>query len=159
MKILIVFLSMGGRTRRVAQAIAAELRAADVTVEEIKYNGTSAMKLVRNQEAVVKGDLSQFTFNRDVLDLAPYDRVFFGTPTWGGRPTPAFQGFLANCKTVAGKEWVVFATCRLVGGKIFDIMRGAIERAGGKVVSQQMFKGFFKIGSEKARIFGQTLNK
>ncbi len=159
MKILIVFFSMTGRTRQVAQAIAAELRTAEVQVEEIKYNGGSTSKLGREQAAVVKGDMSHFTFKQDILDLAPYDRVFFGTPTYGGSPAPTFRGFLENCKNVTGKEWVLFATCRFVGGKNLNTMRGVIEQKGGKVVAQQMFKGFFKINLQKAQAFGQSLNK
>ncbi len=159
MKNLIVFFSMGGRTRRVAQAIAAELRNAEVQLEEIKYNGGSATKLVKEQAAVVKGDLSHFTFTHEILDLAPYDRVFFGTPTYGGAPAPTFTGFLENCKNVTGKDWVLFATCRFMGAKVFSIMRGVIEQKGGKVVAQQMFKGFFKINLQKAQAFGQSLNK
>ncbi len=158
MKILIVFFSMSGRTRRVAQAIAAALRTAEVQIEEIKYNGTSATKLVKEQAVVMKGNLSHFTFKQEILDLAPYDRVFFGTPTYGGAPAPTFQGFLENCKNVTGKEWVLFATCRFMGGKNLSTMRGAIEQKGGKVVAQQMFKGFFKINLQKAQAFGQSLN-
>jgi flavodoxin len=158
MKILIVFFSGGGRTRQVAQTIAAELHNAEVVIEQLKYSG-SARNLVMEQEVVMKGDLSKFTFNRDVLDLAPYDRVFFGTPTYGGRAAPAFYGFLENCKNVAGKEWVIFATCRLSGGQNLNLMRAAIEQKGGKVIAQQMFKAFFKINLQRAQVFGQSLNK
>ncbi len=159
MKILIVFFSMGGRTRRVAQAIAAELRTAEVQVEEIKYNGTSATKLVKEQGGVMKGDLSHFTFKQEILDLAPYDRVFFGMPTYGGAPAPTFHGFLENCKNVQGKECVIFATCRFIGHRNLSLMQEAIEQKGGKVVAQQSFKGFFKINLQKAQAFGQSLNK
>jgi len=127
-------------------------------IEELKYNG-SARGLLMEQEVVMKGDLSHFTFNREVLHLFPYDRAFFGTPTYGGRSASAFNGFLENCKNVTGKEWVLFATCRFAGGKNLDLMRGSIEQKGGKVVDQQIFKGFFKINLKKAQIFGQSLKK
>ncbi|OLS14443.1 MAG: flavodoxin/nitric oxide synthase [Promethearchaeota archaeon CR_4] len=159
MKTLIIFFSMGGRTRQVAQTIATELHNDEVQIEELKYGGKKARSLVNEQDAVRRGDLSHFTFNPAILNLAPYDRILFGTPTYGGLPSPVFEGFLENCKNAAGKEWLLFGTCRLSQGRTFNRMREIIEQKGGRIITQQMFKGFFKINPNKVKAFGQSFNK
>ena len=84
---------MGGRTRKVAEQLAKNLKCDSVDIEELKYH-EKATKMLSVQEQIMNGDLSGFTYDKKIEDLAPYDLIFIGTPTWGSRPVPAFYGYL-----------------------------------------------------------------
>jgi flavodoxin len=158
MKNLVVFFSMGGHTRKVANAIAAELHNDGVDTEELVYNG-KMKDFTKEMQSIQNGDLSHFIFNQKVLDLSGYDHIFFGTPTYGSAPSAPFHAFVSNCKNGGGKEWVVFATCATVGGKIFVLMKEAIEKKGGTVLGQCLFKALFGTNLYKASAFAQTFNQ
>lgn len=156
MNILVVFFSMGGRTQIIAQNIADVLRNAKVDIERLKYNGR-VLDYIKNEQNIRKGDISRFTFNRKILDLSQYDRIFFGAPVYGSRPPAVFNAFLENCKNTIGKEWVLFATCRMIGGKTLYNMSEDIKKKGGKVVNQHLFRHPVNINIKEAQAFGQSL--
>jgi len=116
MKVLIVYLSMGGRTRKIAEDIANILNSDNVDIEELKYHKT-ATKMLSVQEEIMKGDLSNFSYDKKIEDLKPYDIIFFGTPTWGSQPVPVFYGYIEKAQNVSGKKFIIFNTCRMVAIK------------------------------------------
>jgi flavodoxin len=157
MKTLLVYFSISGRTRKIAHAIAETLPQANIQVEELKFNGRLS-ELMVDQNKTGRCDISKFTYNPAILDLTEYDRIFFGTPTYGARPAIAFNTYLENAKNLEGKDWFCFATGRIMPGKIFELMRQEIEKTGGKLNSAKYFKGFFRLGTEKAIIWARSLN-
>lgn len=152
MKTLIVYFSMNGHTRKAAKAIAAELANEDVTIADLAFQG-KMIAFSMEVENIRAGDLSHFEFDRDVLDLAAFDRVFIGMPVYGGAPAWAFNAFMKNCKNTHGKEWVVFATCATSGKTTLDVMKQEIEKTGGKVAGQALFKTLFGVSMKKVRAF------
>lgn len=126
MKTLIVYDSVYGNTERIAKAIG---------------EGVAGMvEVLRTAEA----DLS----NLEALDL-----VIVGSPTHGGRPTPAMRDFLNRAPEHAFKGTNVAAfdtrsTNRLVSifgyaaGRIGDNLR---KKGGSQVVSPE---GFYVIGTK-----------
>jgi len=157
LKVLIIYLSLTGRTKRVSEIIAEELTNYQVDIEPITYND-SKLPGPTVLEKVEKGDLSSFTFNEHILNPDPYHIVIFGVPTWGGRPAYFFDGYIAKC-TVQGKNFVVFNTCRFLSNRTPKKMKDAIESKGGKVIYQKMFKSLFEIKEKPIREFGQIINK
>lgn len=155
MKILIAFFSMGGRTRKAAKAIAAELHDDDVDIEEMTFRGKMP-ELGQEMQSIMKGDLSRFSFDQKILDLSNYDRIIFGAPTYGAAPASPFYAFLENCKNGTGKEWVVFATCATTGGKVIDKMKEAIEKKGGTVAGECLFKTLFGVNLKKVGAFAHA---
>ncbi|MDD1779365.1 MAG: hypothetical protein LUQ65_14455 [Candidatus Helarchaeota archaeon] len=158
MKALIIYFSLTGRTKLVAEAIAAELGKYEVKVEAITYNKTQK-EWMDDFKQTMAGDLSNFQYNESIFDPSPYDLICIGVPTNGLRPAYIFDAYIQKARDFDGKRVVVFNTCRLIAGKTLGNMKREIEKKGGKVTDQKCFKGLFKLTDEKARKFGKILNQ
>jgi len=158
MKAIIIHFSVSGRTKKVAEAIAAELSNYEVDIEAIT-SAKGAMDLGKEKDKILAGDLSDFTYSENVLDISPYDLVCIGVPIWGGRPAFVFNAFIQKMEGLNGKNAVVFVTCRLYSGKALQTMKTEIEKKGGNVVNQKSFRALFSMGEKKAREFGKILNQ
>jgi flavorubredoxin len=157
MKALIIYFSLTGRTKMVAEILAAELNNYEVDVEPISYKKEFNFHI--EQKQIQEGDLSNFSYNERIFNLNPYDLVCIGVPTWGGRPAFIFDAYIEKCNNIEGKAVVVFNTCRLISGSTIKKMKTVIENKGGKVINQQTFKALFGMGEKKARAFGNVLNQ
>ena len=149
---------MGGRTRKVAIEIANNLKSDSIDIEELKYH-EKATKMLSVQEQIMNGDLSGFTYDKKIEDLAPYDLIFIGTPTWGSRPVPVFYGYLEKAQNLAGKKFILFNTCRFISIRTFEKLEAEIESKGGEVVKSQTFKGVFRIKMVKVEKFIEEMNQ
>lgn len=160
MKGLIIYFSLTGRTKLVAESIVAELSNYQVDIESIKYTkGETIQNFVEEKERIQAGDWSNFTCNDSIFDLTPYDLICIGVPTWGMRPAFIFDAYIEKCNLVNGKAFVVFTTCRLYGGSTVKKMKNEIEIKGGKVLYKKSFRAFFAMHDTKARTFGKLLNQ
>jgi flavodoxin I len=126
MKTLVIYDSVHGNTRKIAEAI-----------------GEAAGGEVKEQRA---GEV-------DTARLKDFDLVFIGAPTHGGRPTKAMQDFLDKVQADALKGTNVAAfdtrlTARWV--RIFGYAAGRIgstlEKKGGTLIGSP--EGFFVKGTE-----------
>lgn len=143
---------MGGRTKKVAEKIASDLKSSEVVIERIKYS-KKLRNLMLEEEKIMNGDLSNFEYDDKILDLEPYDLIFLGTPTYGSLPAVVFNGYIETVKNIKDKRLILFNTCRLMSIKTFRVLETEIEKRGGIVVRKQVFKGFFKIGIKKVEEF------
>jgi flavodoxin len=126
MKALIVYDSMYGNTEQIAQSIG----------------------------SAITGDVKIFSVTKvNSSELESIDLLIVGSPTQGGRPTPAIQEFInrVSGKTVKGIDIATFDTrfsTRWV--KIFGYAAGKIarslERLGGTLIVSP--EGFFVKGKE-----------
>ncbi len=158
MKAIIIYFSLTGRTKMVAEAIAAELGKYEVNFEAITYKKGSK-DWWSDRDQALAGDLSSFKYNESIFDPSPYDLICIGVPTNGGRPAYIFDAYIKKSKNFDGKRVVVFNTCRLFALKTLGNMKSEIEKKGGKVTDQKCFKGLFKLTDKKAREFGKFLNQ
>ncbi len=149
---------MSGRTKKVAEKIASDLKSSEVVIERLKYT-KKQRNLMFEEDKIKKGDLSNFKFNNIILDLEPYDLIILGTPTYGSTAAVAFNGYLENVKNINGKSLILFNTCRFISIKTFRVLEAEIEKSGGKVVKKQTFKGLFKIGFKKVKEFTDEINQ
>jgi len=140
MKSLVVYYSLTGRTRLVAQAIAEALNASLVEIQERR---PISMPFV-----YLSGGFRAFT-NRGSkicpidVDLKQYERMFIGSPIWASRPTPAVNSFIYQTD-FEGRSAIPFFT---MGGdsaeKALANVTAKIEKRQGRVV------GSFAITSYK----------
>lgn len=140
MKSLVVYYSLTGKTRLVAQAIAETLNAPLVEIQESR---PIPMPFV-----YLSGGFAAFT-NRGrkicpiEVDIKQYDSIFVGSPIWASRPTPAINSFIYQAN-LEGQSIVPFFT---MGGDSAENalanIRAKIEKNGGKVT------GSFAITSYK----------
>lgn len=158
MKILIIYFSRTGRTKKVAEVIATELKDHNVDIEPITYTGEGKYRFMEEDKKLKAGDMSSFNFADKILEPKSYDLILFGVPTWGSTPTPIFEGYIQNCN-ITEKEFVIFNTCRFLSGGCLKKMQKAIEEKGGKVLEKKTFKALFSIGEKKAKEFGKQINQ
>jgi len=131
MKSLVVYYSLTGKTRLVAQAIAEALNATLVEIQETRPIPWPFVYL--------SGGFAAFT-NRGRkidpidVDLKQYERIFIGSPVWAYRPTPAVNSFIYQTN-FEGRDVIPFFT---MGGddsgKALENITAKIVKSGGKVV-------------------------
>ena len=133
MKTLVVYYSLTGKTHVVAQALASELNADIRRVEDVKtpsvtwwFYISAGFGARRGKETEIKPIDAGFE---------GYDRVFVGSPVWGGSPSTPMNAFISKAD-FTGKEVVLFMT---MGGddasSALRKMTERIQKKGGAVVS------------------------
>jgi flavodoxin len=129
-KSLVIYYSLTGKTRLVAQTIAAALNATLVEVEE--------KRRVPWPFVYVSGGFRAMTnrgsrINPVNVDLKQYERIFVGSPVWASSPTPAINSFICQMN-FEGQSIVPFFT---MGGttseKALANITAKIEKGQGKV--------------------------
>jgi flavodoxin len=113
MKFLVVYFSKGGKTRKVAEAIAQEL----------------------NCKAV---DLT-----KDTPDVSEVELLIVGSGNYGSKPHETVQEFLNNLPSSNNGKAAVFATSGGPDPKCIPIMKTALEAKGYKVISSFDCRGKF----------------
>lgn len=94
MKSLVVYYSLTGKTRLVAQTIGKELNATVMEISETKprKRGPSLYPIGGFEAKMNK----RSKIEPIEADLAQYERVFVGSPVWNSRPVPAINAFIYN---------------------------------------------------------------
>jgi flavodoxin len=140
MKSLVVYYSLTGKTKLVAQTIAEALNATLVEIEEKRPIPMPFVYLAGGFAATInKGS----RINPIDIDLKQYERIFIGSPIWNSRPAPAINSFIYQTN-FEGRSVIPFFT---MGGdsseKALANITAKIEKSQGKVV------GSFAITSYK----------
>jgi flavodoxin len=157
MKALIVYFTMGGRTKKTAQAIASVLTNYELSYFPIELTGKFIEK-IKMLDKFENKDFSLIEDDLKSLDVLLYDLIIFGMPTYGNFPPKVFDEILARMKNLSGKNVIVFNTARLTGGKTLLYMKAKVEEAGAQVISESKFRKFFWIGTKNAIKFGEHIN-
>lgn len=130
MRTAIVYYSMTGNTKYVADKIADRIRTAGevdiIRIESKKaYPDKGAKKFFWGGKSAVMGEtpaLQPYEF-----DVEKYDRIILGTPVWASTFTPPLRTFIHENLGVKGKKMAVFI-CFSGGGaeKAIDKMKKCI---------------------------------
>ncbi|MFA5039118.1 MAG: flavodoxin [Candidatus Omnitrophota bacterium] len=134
MRVLVLYYSLDGNTRLMAQTIA-------------KTCGADLQEL-RTEEEPKKGFAKYFWGGRQVFmkerpRLLPlekkavdYDLLFIGTPVWAFSPVPAVSGFLENA-ALSGKKIALFCCSGGGMGRTFQKMEALL--GGNAIISTMHF--------------------
>ncbi len=131
MKVLIVYYSLTGKTKLVAEAIAQSLNVDIRRVEDLKKRGvlgrlSGAISAARD----TSGRIKPMDF-----DTHSYDLVFIGTPVWAFKPTPAINAFISKAD-FKNKKVILFVTMGSAGDKsAINAMSDAIKLKGGEIIN------------------------
>ncbi|MGI6203091.1 MAG: flavodoxin family protein [Eubacteriales bacterium] len=133
MKVIIVYYTFGGETRKEAKRLAAELGV-----------GTTLYEVREKKERSVLGSLFKGCYqamrrkSSDIrtvsVNLGDYDRIIIGAPIWAEHPAPAFNAIVDHLP--AGKEVELYFCSGSSGSETSK--QGTIEmieKKGCKVVS------------------------
>jgi len=131
MKPLVVYYSLTGKTKLVAQAIAEALNATLLEITETKPRkpGPSIYAIGGLEAKMNKGS----KINPIDVDLKQYETIFIGSPIWGSRPAPAINSFIYKTN-FEGRSIIPFFT--MAGdnsAKALANITAKIEKNQGKV--------------------------
>ena len=145
MKSLIVYYSLGGNTKLIAEEIAREI---DCDVIQLKLQkelpSKGFMKYVWGGKQVVFNEKPALEpFN---IDVDNYDLIIMGTPVWAGKFASAFNTFFSEV-SLKNKNIVLFCCYAGAEGKTFDSFKRKLE--GNKVLGQMGFRDPLKKDREE----------
>ena len=128
MKKLVVFYSMSGNTKGVAQYIARKLRADIIEIETIKeYPDDHDVLVSLGKKEVETGYMPQI--RPLAIDFAKYDGIILGTPIWWYTYAPAVRTFIKQFRQgLKGKTIYPFATCGGVAGHAYGDLRRTLSK-------------------------------
>lgn len=158
MKVLIIYFTMGGRTKKTAEAIASALTNYEVSYFPIELIGKLREK-IKMLDKFENKDFSMIDADLNILDVLEYDLIMFGMPTYGNFPPKVYDEILSRAKNLRGKKVIVFNTARFTGGKTLDYMKEKAEEIGAQVIDQAKFRKLFWIGTKDAIKFGKKINQ
>jgi len=158
MKILIAYFTMGGRTKKTAEAIASALATHEVSFFPLEITGKFIEK-IKMLDKFENKDFSAIETELNTLNAVSYDLIIFGMPTYGNFPPKAFDEILARIGNLSGKKAIVFNTARFTGGKALEYMKTKVEEAGALVIDQRKFRKILWIGTKNAIKFGKQINE
>ena len=131
MKPLVVYYSLTGKTKLVAQVIAEALNATLVEIKETKPRKLGPLVYLIGGFAALMNKGSKI--NPIDVDLKQHERIFIGSPIWNSRPAPAVNSFIYQTN-FEGRSIIPFFT---MGGdnseKALANITAKIERSQGKV--------------------------
>ena len=145
MKSLVVYHSLTGKTKLVAEAIAEALNATLLEIEE--------RRPIPFPFVYLSGGFAAFTnrgskINPIDVDLKQYERIFVGSPMWAYRPAPAINSFIYKTN-FEGRSVIPFFT---MGGddskKALANITAKIEKRQGKVVDSFVITSY-KVSDEE----------
>ena len=138
-KTLVVYFSYTvGNTKRIAEKVAKALGADIAPLEPVKPYSKDYEQVVRQgQDEVERGyrpELKPLGVN-----LADYDRIIVGTPTWWYAPAPVVMSFLEG-SNLKGKTVIPFMTNAGWPGHVIKDMTQAAEKSGAVVEHAHEFR-------------------
>ena len=132
MKILVVFYSKSGHTKKVAENLAKSLKADMDEIVDLKDRSGIKSCILGGRDGM-KGSLTEIKTKKNP---ANYDLVILGTPIWAGNSTPAARTYVTKFKNKI-KKLVIFVTADNSGPeKTVEV----IEEIWGKKV--EIFEGW-----------------
>ncbi|MFX0038339.1 MAG: flavodoxin family protein [Promethearchaeota archaeon] len=158
MKTLIIYFTMGGRTRKTAEAIAKSLITHEVSFFPLELKGKFIEK-IKMLDRFENKDFSAIEAELSNLDSINYDLIIFGMPTYGDKPPKAFDEILTRMGSLSGKKAIIFNTARFTGKKALDYMKTKVEKAGAQIIDQRRFRKLFWIGEKDAIKFSKQINE
>lgn len=136
MNTLVVFFSLDGNTKFIAEKIAEKINADIIELKTSKkYPKEGFWKYFWGGKSVIFGEKPKLTNNS--IDLTRYEKIFIGTPVWAGSYTPPIKSFIEQY-SLQGKQIALFA-CHGGGGaeKCFAKLKEALP--GNKFIGEIAF--------------------
>jgi flavodoxin len=138
MKVIIIYYSFTGHTKKVAEALKDYLIGKGHEVELLRLKPLDeenkflkqAVSAFRQREVKLPTDI-QYDFN-------DYDLIIIGSPVWAFSPVPAIRSYVMNTQNIENKKFCLFVTHGSGLGKLrcLNIMASFIEERGGVVVDR-----------------------
>ena len=155
MKKLVIFYSLDGNTKLIAENLAKEI-GADILelkpekeipkIEPIKH-------LWGGKQAFLKETPRLKNYN---LNLEDYQIICIGTPVWAYNFSPPLRTFLKE-NIIQNKKIILFCTCGQTKRKTFNNLREKLK--GNEIIGELEFKNVLKNPEENIRKLNDFLKK
>jgi flavorubredoxin len=132
MRVVIIFHSFSGTTRRVAERLAERIGGTvetDVVEVHDRHQYSTLTAYVSGAPRAMRGERAEV--DPPEIDVSRYDLIVLGTPVWAFSPTPAANGAVSALRSAGGKEAVILVTS---GGS----PRNTVERLTAQLEGQGM---------------------
>lgn len=137
MKTIILYYSRTNKTASIANALAKEISADIVEIEDLKKRSGPLNYINASMDAMRE---NKTNINPPTVDLNDYGLVYIGTPVWAGKPAPAIISLIDKCD-FQGKDVILFATLGGSGGRnTIERMKEKIEVRGGRMITSFLIK-------------------
>ncbi len=143
MKSIIIYYSLTGNTRLIAETIANETRGdiMELKTKEEKIQPTGFMKYVwGGRQVIFRKKPELLPLNKDI---STYDMIFIGTPVWAFTYTPALRTFF-DMINIRDKKIILF--CTHEGGKR-NTLQDMREKLKGNTIVKEI--DFFNVAKNK----------
>ena len=148
LKKLVMYYSLEGNTKLIAEAIATEVGADLLELKPIKdVSPTGFMRFVWGGKQVMlkeKPELQPFD-----VKIEDYDVIYMGSPVWAGSYAPAFNTFFNEYK-VTGKKIGLFGCYGGQEGKLFINYRNQLE--GNEIIGEIGFKNPLTLSRQESEL-------
>ena len=140
MKPLVVYYSLTGKTKLVAQVIAEALHATLVEIQEIKPRrlGPSLYAICGFEARMNR----RSKINPIDIDLKQHETIFIGSPIWNSRPAPAINSFIYQTNFEGRNIIPFFAMYGDNSEKALANITAKIEKSQGKVAGSFAIKSY-----------------
>lgn len=149
---------MGGRTKKIAEAIGSALIDHEVNYFSVELKGKRIEK-IKQFDRFQNGDYSEIEKDLNSLNVEPFELVIIGMPTYGSLPPKTFDEIIRRMGDLSNKKVIVFTTARFSGGKARDYMESRVENSGGNVIEKLKFRKLFWIRKKSALKYGEVINR
>jgi flavodoxin len=112
MKVVVIYYSRTGRTKRIAEELALVFGASVARIFDKKNRQGIGAYFKAGKDALFKKETQIET--RPLINPQVYDLIFIGTPVWAGTMTPAIRTYLKNLK-LKNKKIGFFCTTNVSG--------------------------------------------
>lgn len=143
MKSLVVYYSLDGHTRFIAETIATQTGADVYELKPVKSTGRSGFAKYFLGGMRVSLNMKPKLLN-PLPDLKDYDLIFIGTPIWASRFTPAVNTFISGSDLTSKKIMFFASSGGGNTGKCFEMLK---SRLGSSQILGQI--GFAESKAEK----------
>ena len=137
MKAIVVYYSLTGKTRSIAEGLAKELGCEAKRIEEVRKRSVLGA-YVLGAFAAMRGKTSEIV-NMNI-DMQAYDTVVIATPVWASSPVPAVNAFVANNSFENKDAVVIISSASGDGSKAATLLTNKILAKGGTVLKHHDLK-------------------
>jgi flavodoxin len=148
MKILVVFYSRSGHTKKVAENLAKGLKADIDEIVDLKDRSGIKGWLLAGGDGM-KGALTEIKTSKNPKN---YDLVIIGTPIWAWNSAPATRTYVTKFKKEI-KNLALFSTAHIDGVKKAKV---ALEEVWGKEI--KLAEGWITIDFENSKKYLEKIN-
>jgi flavodoxin len=154
MKTLVVYYSRTGKTRFVAEKVAAELKANMEEVVDLK-NRSGQFGFLRAGYDATRGNKTEIGETKK--SPSDFELIVVGTPVWNSRPASAISTYLKR-NDFAGKKVAIFCTNEGMGEeKAVDRTKALISN--GDIVGELVVSKVFENRKDNERKISDWCNK